>query len=493
MSRLAILEKGKPVCSVMVWGTLSIGRGPDNDLQIPDTKVSRHHCLIERQGSEINIRDLGSSNGTYVNGKRVEKTSLSHGDVIRLGETELLFEREGATFVVGNSKDGDFPKNLYQIEGIKGFFHYGAVTRGAFQVTLEKLSTLFEIGNIINTHRDSESMTRAVLQQIVRIIQADRYFLFLKEENSRNLRLVAVHPEGESQGGEDFPVSQTILHAVLKEGMSILSVDTSRDRRFREAKSVITYGINSVMCVPVKSHEKIMGIIQVDSRDPTRFFTKEDLNLLTAVGISAGIALENINLYENLKRLFLSTVRSLVTALEASDPYTGGHSLRVAAYAKEVANFLHLPLQEVEEIELAAYLHDIGKIGVPTQVLNKPSSYSDEEFEIVRKHPVTGYEILMKIEGMERIARIVRHHHERFDGKGYPDGLAGEEIPLGSRILGAVDTFDAIVTDRPYRRGRQKEKAIEEIIAWSGTQFDPRVVAAFKACFEKGRVQGIWT
>ena len=481
MDRLAVLEKGDVRWSIGLRGQLRIGRDASNDFQISDSKVSRQHCLIERNGDEVILRDLGSSNGTYVNGKRVSEVSLSPGDRILLGTTELVFEHIEGSFEEGKQDLAVPADGVYRVKGVKSFFRDG-VTPDSFRRTVERLSTLFEIGNIINTSRDSASLMRAILRQIVRIIEADRYYLLLRNEKTDALEVAAVHPEQENGQGEFPKVSRTIIHAALHEGTSVLSVDTPHDMRFSGAKSVILYDINSVMCVPLRSHEKILGVIQVDSRDPTRFYTKEDLNFLTAIGISAGIAIENITLYENLKRLFRSTVKSLVAALEANDPYTGGHSIRVAEYSKQLAECLGLSGQEVEKIELAAFLHDIGKIGIPNEVLNKPGRFSTMEFQVMRDHPSIGYEILSRVEGMEEIAQIVRHHHERFDGSGYPDGLSGEEIPLGSRILGVVDTFDAVTTDRPYRKRRDFQSALEEISRFSGSQFDPELVKVLRSC-----------
>jgi putative nucleotidyltransferase with HDIG domain len=479
--RLAVLGEKGVLCSIEIGERLSIGRGFSNDLQLPEPEVSRQHCLIERRGSELFIRDLDSSNGTFINGRRISETVLSSGDTIHLGTTELAFER-GKTENQENQELAReipvhpiVPGDVYQMEGVTNFY-YDGLTPDSFQKTLKRLSTLFEIENIINTSRDSASLMHAVLEQIVRIITADRYQLYLKNEKTAKLEPVAVYPEQNVEEGEIPEISQTILYTVLREGTSILSADTSHDERFSGARSVILYEISSVMCVPLRSHEKILGVINVVSLDPAHLFTREDLNFLTAIGISAGIAVENTNLYENLKRLFRSTVESLVAVLEANDPYTGGHSIRVAAYVKELALRLNLSPGEVEKVELAAFLHDIGKVGVPSHVLNKPAHFDRKEFDVIREHPVIGYEVLSKIEGMEEIAQVVRHHHERYDGQGYPDGLSGNEIPLGSRILCVADTFDALVTDRIYSKGRPILEALDEISHHSGTQFDPQVV-----------------
>ncbi len=488
LGRISLVINDKQVISVPVGDEINIGRDTENSFQITDPKVSRFHCRITKAGSHFVIKDLDSSNGTFVNGAPVKESRLLNGDWIRLGATALLFEVEtdedtregpaegreaildGATAIDGSLKMKD----------LTDFYHTGISLRD-FRKILEKLSTLFEIGNIINVHRESSSLLNAILDQIVRVIKADRYYLLLREEKTGELEPAATFPVYEGPG--PLPgVSKTIMDTVFTEGKSILSSDAFHDNRFQGAKSIVMYDIQTIMCVPLRSHEKILGVIHVDSRDPKTIFTKDDLKLLTAIGISSGIAIENLHLYEDLKRLFRSTVKSLVAALEANDPYTGGHSVRVADYSRQLAECLGLPSQEVEKIELAAFLHDIGKIGIPQDVLNKPDSFDTCEFEMMRDHPAIGYKILSEIEGMEEIARMVRHHHERFDGRGYPDGLAGANIPLGSRIMGAADAFDAMTTDRPYRKRLSVEEAYKEIARLEGTQFDPEIVDVLKRC-----------
>ncbi len=487
MGKISLLIDRNPVLSLRVEDALTLGRSPDNDLQINDPKVSRYHCVIERKDARYVLKDLNSSNGTFLNAKRISEEPLRDGDEIQIGATVLLFEHTpGADTKMsrldaasGIPSDMTIVGGSFRMRDLTDIYR-SDITRRDFKKILQKLSVLFEIGNIINVYRDSASLLRAILDQIVQVVEADRYFLLLRDEKTGELIPAAAYPEGERAGSPT--ISRAILSRVFQEGSSVLSSDALHDDRFLEAKSIIMNEIHTVMCVPLRSHEKILGVIHVDSKDPDKVFTKDDLKLLTAIGINSGIAIENLHLYEDLKRLFRSTVKSLVTALEANDPYTGGHSVRVAEYSKRMAACLGLSKQEVEKIELAAFLHDIGKIGIPKEVLNKPAMFTTREFASMQQHPVIGYEILSKVEGMEEIAGMVRHHHERFDGKGYPDGLSGEEIPLGSRILGVVDTYDAITTDRPYRKGATPEAAYQEIVRNAGSQFDPEIVSISKDC-----------
>ncbi|NLI93328.1 MAG: HD-GYP domain-containing protein [Peptococcaceae bacterium] len=186
--------------------------------------------------------------------------------------------------------------------------------------------------------------------------------------------------------------------------------------------------------------------------------------------------------------LYSGSVNSLVDSINAKDSYTRKHSLNVARYATLLAKELKLSSKDVRSVNILARLHDIGKIGVRDDVLNKPSSLNQEELNIIRMHPVIGSQILDNIKRMRKHLAIIRNHHERFDGKGYPDGLKGEEIPLVARILSVADSFDAMTTTRPYRPAMSHREAILELEKNMGTQFDPLVVEAFQRIYSKGKV-----
>ena len=179
------------------------------------------------------------------------------------------------------------------------------------------------------------------------------------------------------------------------------------------------------------------------------------------------------------RRQTIAMAVTLVSLIDLRDRYTGSHSSRVANYSRDIAVQLGLTDTETDGIVLAASLHDIGKIGVPDHVLLKPGKLTEDEFGWIKKHPEYGWMALRNVEGFEQESQMVLHHHERLDGRGYPAGLRGSEIPLGSRIIAVADSFDALTTDRPYRPGRGQLAALQEIMRCSGTQFDPAVVDAF--------------
>jgi len=184
---------------------------------------------------------------------------------------------------------------------------------------------------------------------------------------------------------------------------------------------------------------------------------------------------------QELRSSYTATVRALSNAVEARDAYTGKHAERVTAYGIEIARAVGVSIADTRELEFGFLLHDIGKLGIPDAILYKPGALTDNERALMTQHPLIGAQIVDDIEFLAPAARVVRSHHERWDGSGYPDGLAGEEIPLAARVFSVADVLDALTTDRPYRHALPLSKAREMIVAGSGTQFDPRVVEAFKS------------
>ncbi len=195
--------------------------------------------------------------------------------------------------------------------------------------------------------------------------------------------------------------------------------------------------------------------------------------------------------HERGAKLQARILERLVVALEARDPYMAGHSQRVARGAELVARRMGLPGDEVRQIRIASAVHDAGKVDTPVSILNKPGPLTDHEFDVIKRHPIRGEELVRPL-GDPDIAAIIRHHHERLDGSGYPDGLRGEEIPLGARIVAVVDTFDAITSSRPYRRARRQRAAIRIMREESGTRLDAEVVTAFLKCYT-GRGIAAWS
>lgn len=234
-------------------------------------------------------------------------------------------------------------------------------------------------------------------------------------------------------------------------------------------------GIVSAAAAPVELDENLFGALVIcypEERD----FTPEDLTRLERLARQTEMAIRNVRQRESLARFAFETALALTEAIESRDPYTGGHCRRLAEHAAVIAKQLALPPREVEVVRLGAALHDMGKIVVPDSVLKKPDKLTPEEYAIVKQHCYSGGQICKRVGFLMNAYPIVYHHHERWDGQGYPDGLKGEQIPLGARIVAVIDAFDAMTTDRPYRRALERAEAIAILRDGSGHQWDPRVV-----------------
>ena len=229
--------------------------------------------------------------------------------------------------------------------------------------------------------------------------------------------------------------------------------------------------------MPLVSKGKVLGVLNVETNKPGAF-TEATREFLTTIAQQASGAIENARLYEMLEGSYFDTIRTLVLAMDAKDPYTRGHSERVRRYAVELARALGMPEEEVKQVSYAALLHDIGKIGIREEVLLKPGELTPEEFEEVKLHSIVGQKLVENVAILKGVGPIIRSEHENYGGWGYPDGLTGEQIPLGARVVAVADAYDAMTTDRAYQKETTSRKAIAELRKCAGSQFDPRVVEA---------------
>ena len=280
--------------------------------------------------------------------------------------------------------------------------------------------------------------------------------------------------------GCDVP---TLAEHFVTEGA--LNLSGARVRRFLMHPSE-RHVAQAMMAVPLRIRGKIMGFLVAVGFQRGRRFDEGQRKLLSAVGSRAAAAIENAKLYENLKATFNQTIQGLARAIDTMDRYTAGHSDRVAYYSRVLATQLKLPPDQVETVRQAALMHDIGKIGCVLN-LNRPGRLTPEEYEIFKKHPGYGREILEPIKFLHPLLPGVHLHHERWDGKGYPLGLKGEEIPVIARIISVADTYDAMTSDRSYRRALPHDVAINEVERCGGSQFDPGVSAPFLHVIELDR------
>jgi hypothetical protein len=246
----------------------------------------------------------------------------------------------------------------------------------------------------------------------------------------------------------------------------------------------IRLSIRSIICAPIISHCKIIGVIEVFNKLNGDNFTENDSSILMHIANTAAMAIDRSQKQRSIIEEVKSTIKALAAAIDAKDPYTRGHSQRVVQYSLMCGRSLSLSPRELEIIEYSGILHDIGKIGIPDAILSKPGLLTDEERFEIRKHPVISTNIIHDIPFLKPVIEIVRHHHEKYDGSGYPDGLVGESIPKGARVLAVADAFDAMMSDRPYRAHMTQNHAIIELRKYTGKQFCPIAVDAFLFALE---------
>jgi HD-GYP domain-containing protein (c-di-GMP phosphodiesterase class II) len=259
--------------------------------------------------------------------------------------------------------------------------------------------------------------------------------------------------------------------------------------------------LNAVACVPAYYQHNLLAILLLGQKEDNTRFEQDELDFFSALASDVAMAIRNAQLFDDLKReadrnrnLFIQTTIALSSAIEAKDAYTHGHTERVTKYSIAIARQMelngsyHFPPKFFENLYIAGLLHDIGKIGVPETILCKKSILTEEEYEIMKTHTTRGAEILKPLTEFEQCVDGVKYHHERYDGTGYPDGLKGEDIPMIAAIIGVADTFDAVTTDRSYRKGLGKETAIQEVRNNIGKQFNPLPAQALIELFEKGEL-----
>lgn len=475
-----------------------IGRGQDADIQILDAGLSRKHCAIRKEGDRFKLTDMDSRNGTYVNGNLVTSHELTSGDIIGIGGIEFEFRqgpdrrRTQADFIARiPDRPGEELKERVQLDQSELMASLPAQFQNIenYQRIQRDLAAVYRIGNAIAAETNLQKLYDRVLDGILEVINADRAFVIIANPHNNQLQTHAWRRrEGDSTDEPESGFSTTIVNECFTEGTSILRADAASDDALREAESVLSENIHSVLCVPIESPERIIGVLYADNVAQSESFARHELELLTAVGKQAGIAIHRAQLAGQLRGLLSGSVSALVATIEAKDEYTRGHSERVTAYAMHVAKCIGLKPRRVATLELAGYLHDVGKIGVPESILLKPGPLTEEEYEIVRQHPHVGSSIVQNIAGAEEIAEIVRHHHERWDGRGYPDRLKEHEPSLAARILAVADAFDAMTSRRPYRPALKLEDVIEQLKQGSGKQFDPSVVEVFVEEVRRGRI-----
>jgi putative nucleotidyltransferase with HDIG domain len=473
-------------------GLMRIGRLEPLEVVLEDSSVSRYHAEIRATDQGWRVRDLGSTNGTRLNGMRLGEGAnpLHVKDVLQCGEVMLLVEA-----IVEQPED-----DPNRVVGTETEMLVEATSRSSWDEALEQvafdsnhqvrqseqlLALLRASQNLVKMDKE-EDLLSSILEDAVKVLDAQRGAIVMVEGPEQQLKLRAMlhgktpvrlaslrDPEGRGQ------YSQSLALRCVSRGESILCQKVDEDDELAMARSIAEGTMASVLCVLLRTPRKRLGILHLDRGPWQKPFTPDDLRLADGLAANVSAGIECAQLLRKQRDLFLDTITILAQAVEMRDEYTGGHTQRVTAYSVMLGEHMGLAPNEMELIRLGTPLHDIGKIGIDDAILRKPDKLTPEEFEVMKTHTTRGAEILQTIADLQPIIPIVRSHHERWDGLGYPDGLVGENIPHLARIVALADAYDAMTSDRPYRKGMSPVVAFGEIEKMLGKQFDPNYARGF--------------
>ena len=344
---------------------------------------------------------------------------------------------------------------------------------------LETLHLVHEIGKEILSSLKTEEIVATAIQMVRRVIPCDGAAVALFDEERELFSVITSWGTGLERGVE-IRKADAPFFAVLESRRSMYQHDITLD--FKDYPKQLEWSseknVFSYFCMPLSTRERFFGILVLSSVRPA-WFTGVYIATAERIATQVSIALENARLLEGVEDVFMGTVRTLVSAIDAKSDWTKGHSLQVAEYAVMLGEKIRLGREALERLKLAAILHDIGKMGTYEAILDKPGELTAEEIRMIRMHPAQGADILSPLRAMRDIIPIIKHHHERYDGSGYPGGLAGDDIPFEARVLAIADVYAAMRSDRPYRAKLAQDAAFDELRRGAGTQFDPRLVELF--------------
>jgi putative nucleotidyltransferase with HDIG domain len=477
---------------------LRVGRLEALEVVLDDSSVSRYHAEVRATDRGWRVRDLGSTNGTRLNGVRLGNGQwpLRAKDLLQFGEIAVVVEAitdadSEPEANVGESMRVAHASRMSWSEAMEGL----ALDSTRSPRAGEQLLALVRAGHHLGHLEKEEDLLQSILNDAVSVLDAQRGAIVLVEPPDNKLKLKAITsgrtaPSAALAGRDGtgrFQFSNSLASRCVSRGESILCHRVDEDPELALARSIAEGAMASVLCVLLRTPRKTLGVLHLDRSPWQKPFTLEDLRLADALAANVSAGIECAQLLRKQRDLFLDTITILAQAVELRDEYTGGHTYRVTTYSILLAEHLEMSPADVDLIRIGTPLHDIGKIGIDDAILRKPDRLTPEEFEIMKSHTVKGAEIVNTIPDLRAVIPIVRSHHERWDGRGYPDGLVGPAISPLARVVALADAFDAMTSDRPYRKGMEPEVAFAEIEKQKAKQFDPTFAAGFLAIQESIR------
>ena len=420
-----------------------------------DSKISAERTLATQQEKLSHHEEIRAMNATL-------EERLKEIEYLNITLEERIEEIEEANFKIADLASDLEDKNR------------------SLEHSVSRLSSLHQMGLALNSTMELSALFELLTTRAVAALKAQVGYILMLDRNAWELKVGATHGlPHPPKSGSRVPLKPGGLCYWIVKNKTPLLIRNIREQVEFNQMSLLGFQIETAICVPLVVKREVVGAIVMANKTDASSFDQSDLDHLSTIAAAGSVAIYNAQLYHEQQDTYLNTVQALVSAIEASDASTRGHSERVTRFSLDLANHIGLPPDAVARLEKAAILHDIGKIGINVAVLHKKGKLTEDEFAHMRQHPAIGARILEPIRFLEGIRNIILQHHERHDGRGYPNGLKGEQLLLEARILAIADTYDAMTSDRPYRKGLPHEIAIQEILDHAGTQFDPQLAMSF--------------
>lgn len=339
-------------------------------------------------------------------------------------------------------------------------------------------------------HLDNRDLVEDLANVTLKITGADRLIVYVRSPGEDVFEIVGMKRVGSAPEIDGKLIRSSLLfEKVINQKHALVSANIQTDPQYNNMSICKHIGQRALLMTPMRAARDVAGLIYTDVKAGGYETLSSNTHLVQELADEAALSLEIGGLYRDLDETFMSMVRALGTAVDAKDPHTHGHAARVSEYAMRIGREMGLRQEELRDLEIGAYLHDLGKIGIAGVILKSRDKLTESEMESIRHHPEIGTRILTPVRKLSRVALAIRQHHERFDGKGYPDQLKGEEILMIARIISVADALDAMTTRRPYQEAMTLDQAVKIIVSKAGTQFDPLATAALKKLFLRGEIK----